>query len=88
MDIVELVNYFADLADTSISSITEVSITALFDMEAMEQIRMIWNGTDYTSPRADYSSNLNNITLEPQRIRAFVATFENTQHVNEIVFSF
>ena len=71
-DIAQTIAYWYN---PNLVNIEEVSLTGIFDMEEMSN-KYKWKGEDFTSSVPDYSTDLNNITLEPQRIRSFRLTFE------------
>jgi len=70
-----------ELSNLEIDSLVETSLTGVFTIDEL-QSRLKWEGEDFTSPRTDYSSDLSNITLDPQRIRSFRVKFKKPSVVS------
>ena len=68
VNVTDIANSIALSYNPKLMKVEEVSMTGLFNMEEMSQ-KYKWKGEDFTSPTPDYSTNLERIFLEPQRIR-------------------
>ena len=75
LNVEEISKNLASFMKIKLDSVIEVSNTGLFTMEEMKDVKFKWKGIDYTSGAVDYSSDLRNIGLEPQRIRSFIIKF-------------
>ena len=74
VNVTDIANSIALSYNPKLMKVEEVSMTGLFNMEEMSQ-KYKWKGEDFTSPTPDYSTDLERIFLEPQRIRSFRLTF-------------
>ena len=74
VNVTDIAVSIAQLTNPMLLSIEEVSNTGLYNMEEMSK-KYRWKGEDFTSPVPDYTTDLERIYLEPQRIRSFRLTF-------------
>lgn len=79
IDVTSFAAKFATLINSEVDSITEVSNTGLYTIDEMKENKKRWKGADFTTGEIDYTSDLENISLEPQRIRSFVFSFKKPE---------
>ena len=75
VNVTAVAKYISKMTNNEVNEVYEVSNTGLFTMVEMQQLKLKWRATDFTSPVADYSSDSSSIELGPQRIRSFVISF-------------
>lgn len=78
INVKDLADQLAAMTLTKLKSIQEVSMTGLYSMDEMKQKKR-WRALDFDTPDPDYTTDLTQITLGPQRIRSFYLDFESSQ---------
>ena len=86
INVVDIAQFIAKHTNNFLESVTEVSNTGLYTMEEMKQVRLKWQGIDFTTPEPDYSTDPSKTELSPQRIRSFVIKFNKRTEQNLVSF--
>ena len=86
INVVDIAQFIAEHTNNVLKSVTEVSNTGLYTMEEMKQVKLKWQGIDFTTPEPDYSTDPSKTVLSPQRIRSFAIKFSEKAEQSLVSF--